>query len=146
MGAEYYRILNRLFTIQRDLSTDVGSTAWLKQSGVLATLIVGLTGLGLLGSPGMPEPVEKTGTTELIASAEAAADTVTDAVTDGAPDLVPAVQPVAEAIVALDPVDPDPLVKSVIIGRGDTLADVLSNSGVDARPAYHAIKALSEAE
>ncbi len=141
MGAEYDRILNRLFTIHRDLSTDVGSTPWLKQSGVLATLIVGLTGLGLLGSPGIPELVEKT---QVIAAVEPAADAMAEAGANSSHDLMPAVQPVAEAIVAIDPVDPDPLVKSVIIGRGDTLADVLSNSGVEARPAYHAIKALAK--
>jgi murein DD-endopeptidase MepM/ murein hydrolase activator NlpD len=141
MGAEYNRILNRLFTIHRDLSTDVGSTPWLKQSGVLATLIVGLTGLGLLGTPGIPKPIEKT---EVIAAQEPAADAIAEAGANSSHNPMPAVQPVAEAIVAIDPVDPDPLVKSVIIGRGDTLADVLSNSGVKARPAYHAIKALSE--
>lgn len=137
MGAEYKRILNRLFTIQCDLRTDVGSTPWLLQSGILATLTIGLIGLGMLGSPTIPQSAKT-------ADVFAAAAPATDAASQQENDPVPAIQPVAEAIVAVEPVDPEPLVKSVIVGRGDTLADVLSNSGVERRPAYAAIQALSK--
>jgi murein DD-endopeptidase MepM/ murein hydrolase activator NlpD len=141
MGAEYNRILNRLFTIQRDLSTDVGSTPWLKQSGVLATMAVSLVGLGLLSMPATPQA---TPVPTPIAATEPASDITPDTLDTATTDPVPAVQSVAEAIVAPDPIDPEPLVKSITVGSGDTLADVLSNSGVERRPAHAAIQALSK--
>ena len=144
MGADTKGILHRLFDIHEDLSTDIGSKSWLAQTGVLTSMAGGLVAFGIMGTPDYsrvttaPDLVPEEQTT-MAADAAPVANT-------------PPLLQVAEQVVTIDdpaPIDitpstPEPLIKSVIVGRGDTLADVLKQSGVENQPAFLAIRALSK--
>jgi murein DD-endopeptidase MepM/ murein hydrolase activator NlpD len=132
MGTDTTGILKRLFAIHENLSVDVGSKRWFAQSGVLGMMGAGLVGLGMVSPDMMNLPSAATLPTEAVITSE------------------PAPQPqaqtlaIAEIVIAPEPSVPEPLLKSVTIGQGDTLARVLDTSGVGQKPAFLAIQALSK--
>lgn len=122
-----------------DLGRDIGAPKWFAQLFLLFGLIAAVTTLGIVGTRGPDDT--RTAQDTPTAGPAAENDTRLSAVdpTDGAtavlaPLTVPAIEPKA----------PQPVTKTLTVGRGDTLGNILNRAGVAARPAYRAITALSD--
>lgn len=130
MGAEVIRILKSLFSIHPDLRVDVGTRRWFAQMGVFGIMGTGLIGASSIVLPGTDPDNE----------AALANDTAILEIVEPFNNAVPVDLATVEPVVVPEP---EPVVKSVTVGRGDTLARLLDKNGVPRQPAYHAIQALS---
>ena len=131
MGAEVIRILKSLFSIHPDLRVGIGSRRWFTPLGVLGIMGTGLIGTGSYVLPdfGPEREADLADTPATLAIAEPFNNDIPVDLAIVEPVLVP---------------EPEPVLKSVTVGRGDTLARLLDRNGVPRQPAYHAIQALSK--
>lgn len=118
-----------------DLGRDIGAPKWFAQLFLLLGLITAMVTLGIIGTR---TPVNSRSAQKADPAMEKAQLSATETGAANIQSLAPLTVPPAE------PKAPQPVIKTLTVGRGDTLGNLLNRAGVAARPAYQAITALSD--